>query len=93
MDKQLKAKWVAALRSGDFIQGTSSFYNPKTNRYCALGVLYELHTPGVHLTKIHSVPSPPNIISQATWYKYSKLNDSGADFNLIANCIEADTTF
>lgn len=37
MDAKLKAKWVKALRSGEYVQGTGSLYNH--GRYCCLGVL------------------------------------------------------
>jgi hypothetical protein len=40
MNPEIKAKWVAALRSGDFTQGTGALnYN---DHYCCLGVLCEL---------------------------------------------------
>lgn len=37
MDAELKAKWVAALRSGEFEQGRSLLFS--NDRYCCLGVL------------------------------------------------------
>jgi hypothetical protein len=37
IDPTLKSKWVAALRSGDFQQGTSFFEN--NGKFCCLGVL------------------------------------------------------
>ena len=39
MDAELKSKWVAALRSGDFKQGEGMLHNPKEDSYCCLGVL------------------------------------------------------
>lgn len=42
MNKKLKAKWVKALRSGKYKQGRGQLYNPKTKRYCCLGVLCRL---------------------------------------------------
>lgn len=49
MDPDLKARWVAALRSGDFHQGEAYMYTPATpdsdmavdhvDRHCCLGVL------------------------------------------------------
>lgn len=39
MDKELKAKWVEALRSGDFKQTQSVLHDPQNNSYCCLGVL------------------------------------------------------
>lgn len=39
MDAQLKAKWVEALRSGEYQQGEGRLYNQYTNTHCCLGVL------------------------------------------------------
>jgi hypothetical protein len=38
MTKELKQKWVAALRSGEFKQGEGCLYDERTNSYCCLGV-------------------------------------------------------
>lgn len=48
MDERVKAKWVAALRSGDFAQGRDwlAQEDPEDNNkllMCCLGVLCELH--------------------------------------------------
>jgi hypothetical protein len=40
MDAQLKAKWIEALRSGEYEQG--HLYLRKNGRHCCLGVLCEL---------------------------------------------------
>lgn len=51
MDKDLKAKWVAALRSGEYIQGTTFLYlEPHSSRndketFCCLGVLCDIKFP------------------------------------------------
>jgi hypothetical protein len=39
MDTDLKAKWVSALRSGKYKQGTQYLYNDNENSFCCLGVL------------------------------------------------------
>lgn len=41
MDSKLKADWVTALRSGDYIQGRNYLLDTgsEINRYCCLGVL------------------------------------------------------
>lgn len=39
MNPELKAKWVAALRSGKYNQGTGCLYSNFKNVYCCLGVL------------------------------------------------------
>ena len=37
-----KAKWVAALRSGDYNQGKHMLHNQRDNTFCCLGVLCEV---------------------------------------------------
>lgn len=40
MNPELKTKWLAALRSGDYLQGRAVLRN--RDRYCCLGVLCDL---------------------------------------------------
>ena len=43
MDKEkLMEDWIAALRSGNYLQGEGMLHNPDDNSYCCLGVLVEL---------------------------------------------------
>jgi hypothetical protein len=42
MNPEIKTRWVAALRSGDYAQGSGVLYNPDQNQYCCLGVLCDL---------------------------------------------------
>jgi hypothetical protein len=44
MDKELKAKWIAALRSGVYHQTRGSMKD--FDGYCCLGVLREIIAPG-----------------------------------------------
>lgn len=44
-----KAKWLAALRSGDYEQGTGCLRVGMTNRHCCLGVACEVVGPGLTL--------------------------------------------
>lgn len=39
MPKDTLAKWLAALRSGDYRQGRRALYDASTDGYCCLGVL------------------------------------------------------
>ena len=41
MNDEIKAKWVAALRSGEFKQGHGGLRDG--DRFCCLGVLCEIH--------------------------------------------------
>lgn len=42
MNPEIKAKWVAALRSGEYKQGTNRL--KMADRFCCLGVLCDLHS-------------------------------------------------
>lgn len=42
MDAELKTKWLAALRSGEFKQGQGKLHDPATEAYCCLGVLCKI---------------------------------------------------
>ncbi len=42
MNKEVKAKWVAALRSGEYVQGHGQLLT-KSGEFCCLGVLCDLH--------------------------------------------------
>ena len=39
MVKEIKDKWVAALRSGKYKQGSGQLHNTMNDTYCCLGVL------------------------------------------------------
>lgn len=43
MNPIIKAKWVAALRSGEYKQGMGSLRS-SSNEFCCLGVLCDLHS-------------------------------------------------
>ncbi len=43
MDQEFKAKWVAALRSGKYVQGKGAL--AKDGRFCCLGVAADLLAP------------------------------------------------
>lgn len=42
MNPEIKKQWVAALRSGEYKQGTGQLRS-KNNEFCCLGVLCDLH--------------------------------------------------
>ncbi len=42
MNQEIKVKWVAALRSGDYNQGKGSLKSE--DKFCCLGVLCDLHS-------------------------------------------------
>lgn len=41
MNPTIKAQWIAALRSGDYLQGVGALH--ANGGYCCLGVLCDLH--------------------------------------------------
>ena len=42
MDKEIKAKWLTALRSGDYAQGKGALRRAQDDTYCCLGVLCDV---------------------------------------------------
>lgn len=42
MNENIKKRWVEALRSGKYKQGHGALWNPRTDRFCCLGVLCEI---------------------------------------------------
>ena len=45
MDKELKAKWIDALRSGKYKKGKRQLFVPYEGSYCCLGVLAHMQDP------------------------------------------------
>lgn len=43
MNEEIKKRWVAALRSGEYKQGQMVLHNVCNDSYCCLGVLCELY--------------------------------------------------
>lgn len=43
MKKRQMERWVKALKSGKYEQGSEKLYNPETNAYCCLGVLTHIN--------------------------------------------------
>lgn len=42
MEPEVKSRWIEALRSRKFIQGTKRLSDPISNSFCCLGVLCEI---------------------------------------------------
>lgn len=103
MNTNVKEKWVKALRSGEYKQGTKRLRN-KFNEYYCLGVLCDLHRKEndndweVHENScyryIHSTALLPQQVGNWAWLEYRHegplvaLNDGGKSFEEIANYIE-----
>lgn len=59
MKEEIKEKWVAALRSGDYQQGTGYLHRTDggQDQYCCLGVLCELAIADGIPVDVHKVPT------------------------------------
>lgn len=102
MDSDLKAKWVTALRSGNYKQCRE--YLHKEDSYCCLGVLCEISGEGFWHTDAESsrymidgvglrATLPSGIVQKYEVLGSGKLiemNDTGKPFTEIADYIEAN---
>lgn len=82
MNKQVKKKWVAALRSGKYEQGRSALRCG--DKFCCLGVLCDLHrkatkkgqsawkSNGQHYAYKGETGLPPAVVSK--WAKIDRCN-------------------
>lgn len=46
MNEDIKSRWLAALRSGDYKQGKDFLHNVENDTYCCLGVLCDIYAKG-----------------------------------------------
>jgi hypothetical protein len=102
MDPDLKKKWVKALRSGRYLQQSSTLYFHTVtgeDRFCCLGVLCNIVQPefdhDVFVTEGGSVMGYPRseVYSRAglkigEMKMLAAMNDRGASFRVIADVIE-----
>lgn len=96
MKPDIKAQWLKALRSGDYLQGKQRLRSELNKKvfYCCLGVLcdigfgtWEEKTKG-----IISYPDPDYIykieLKTSDMFLLAKMNDDGKSFDEIADWIE-----
>ena len=88
MDKELKAKWVKALRSGEYAQGTGQLRDGDS--YCCLGVLCEIAkvrflSSGEYLPASLANAAGVDLMVQE---ELAFMNDNGRTFRGIAQWIE-----
>lgn len=121
MNKEIKEKWVAALRSGEYKQSSNRLRDNKG--FCCLGVLCDIYikeTNNAEWTNLYNVGDvtvkydgfdfvesnerETALLPDKVWqwaglsrknpiignYSLSRLNDTGATFELIAGFIEQD---
>lgn len=86
LPKKVKAKWVKALRSGKYEQGTGALETKFPDRYCCLGVAKHLGIAKQRPTGDEFLENTfiPNKIQK----KLSEYNDYGKSFKWIAAYIE-----
>lgn len=104
MDAELKAKWVAALRGGEYEQGFGRLRRISANNFCCLGVLCDLMRPqdwnpdksgdiyrmdGMGGALPISVMEASKLSPSHVW-ELAKMNDEGLTFGVIAGFIEAN---
>lgn len=93
MNAQLKAKWVEALRSGKFKQGSG--WLERNEAYCCLGVLCAIQDDEwkLHWTNdsmyTESLPDYLNAgLAETDRHELAGMNDGGKPFSEIADFIE-----
>ena len=101
MDQELKNKWVTALRSGDYVQG-SGIMRDRHNKFCCLGVLADIcdvpirslddtdyrYDFGNDMIRAGTPPVGWQGLTESDIMTLSGMNDSGSDFSTIALYIE-----
>lgn len=88
LDRELKAKWLEALRSGQFKQCEGKLHRVLTDSYCCLGVLQSI-------ASIPQSPAGELLDSKCglqidVQQKLAGMNDDGDSFSEIADWIEAN---
>jgi hypothetical protein len=89
MDKKLKAKWVKALRSGNYPQGQNVLY--AKGKFCCLGVLHICAGDTVDDIDGVTYGVADDLINDngvVVADELAQLNDDGVPFEMIAGLIE-----
>jgi hypothetical protein len=86
MKKEIKEKWIEALRSGNYAQGQGELHNPDNKTYCCLGVLADVtgHDP----IAVKRLPESGNIHAAEEYLNYKVLDEVGLSHSaqqLLAN--------
>lgn len=80
MKPEIKAQWIAALRSGEYEQGRGSLRTiyDSWSEYCCLGVLCDLHAKATGTNWDGEVYLNEGAVLPATVIKWAKLDDEAA---------------
>jgi hypothetical protein len=84
MNQVIKKKWVKALRSGKYKQGSINLRNTKGG-YCCLGVLAEI-IQGADADYLFYPPE--KMIPDESQMALASVNDLGVPFEMIAGLID-----
>lgn len=103
MPPDLKARWLKALRSGRYAQGTGTLR--KHDKFCCLGVLCDVidseswqeNPSGIYTQRVHdgdnllptTMEQRAGLPSDSQW-DLANMNDMGRSFKAIADHIEAN---
>lgn len=74
MNPEIKTKWIAALKSGEYEQGTG--YLKHYNTYCCLGVLCDIHAKETGNSFVEGCYFGQNRVLPEEVIKWSKLGSS-----------------
>lgn len=87
MDKELKAKWIKALRSGKYQQ--TQYYLKRDDAYCCLGILHKVAT-GKDAPALWDHDKPACVIELGDEIEraLAGVNDDGVPFEVIAGLID-----
>lgn len=99
MNKELLTRWVEALRSGEYKQGTGLLCDRDIEssdvKYCCLGVLQHIE-PSIKVHGLH----PEELLDNISFFEHTgidsdqrnlaEMNDNGVEFPEIADYIEKE---
>lgn len=98
LPEDFKAKWVAALRSGEYKQGKYLLHDE--GRFCCLGVACRVAGLDINLIGYSKYTNSMPYRSMPSFFRYAdpgspawglaKMNDNGKTFSEIADYIEAN---
>ena len=96
LPKEFAEKWIAALRSGEYRQGTGQFFDKTEQCYCSLGLgLLANNIPLADGNNgLDNYPALERIIPSRIQAEIISLNDDrGLPFSEIADWIEQNVDF
>jgi hypothetical protein len=103
MDKDIKDRWVRALRSGVYEQGEAVLYSVEKHLFCCLGVLCVVAGAEPEQIAGESFHDPDWLeavgadraeqikpTSESHFWRLAHMNDEGKSFAVLADYIEAN---